>query len=184
MIRAFLSIDIDDKHLISRITEIQSKLDTRASKLKFVEPENLHFTWRFFGDTHEKRVDEIREALQDIKFRPFSITAGGVGAFPSKKRPNVIWVGVLENDADMQELKTLTDSLLEEIGYEREGKRFTPHATIARVRQVYDKEKAVKNLELLSGEVVGEMVVSSIRMTRSTLAPTGPIYDTMWEIKI
>jgi 2'-5' RNA ligase len=184
MIRAFLSIDIEDERLINRIVELQDCLDKKASKLKIVEPENLHFTWRFFGDTPVERIESIREALQELEFQSFTITIGGVGAFPNTRRPNVIWVGALENAKMMQELKAATDLLLEKIGYRKETKKFTPHATIARVRQVLDRERASQNLDTLSGEVVGEMVVTSIRMTSSTLTPQGSIYDTLWEIKV
>ncbi|MBY8999121.1 MAG: RNA 2',3'-cyclic phosphodiesterase, partial [Candidatus Thorarchaeota archaeon] len=59
---------------------------------------------------------------------------------------------------------------------------FTPHATIARVRFVKDGEKLVKNLDELVNESIGSMTISRFNMKRSTLTPSGPIYETLWHI--
>jgi 2'-5' RNA ligase len=72
--------------------------------------------------------------------------------------------------------------LLSNIGYAKEKRRFTPHATIARVRHVKDQEVLTRNLEDIAKESVGMMQVSGLRMTKSTLTPSGAIYDTLWEI--
>jgi 2'-5' RNA ligase len=105
-----------------------------------------------------------------------------VGAFPSKRRPRVVWIGVTHNADAMRELKTMTDDRLGNLGYPRERREFTPHATIARVRIVRNKDAILRNLEAVSHESVGTMVVDAIRMTKSTLTPSGPIYEMLWEI--
>ena len=68
VVRAFLSVDIEDDELISRIAHIQQKLDRQAAKMKIVEPDNLHFTLRFFGDTPLTKIDQIRDELEKIEF--------------------------------------------------------------------------------------------------------------------
>ncbi|MHA1863619.1 MAG: 2'-5' RNA ligase family protein, partial [Candidatus Thorarchaeota archaeon] len=59
IVRAFLSIDIENQALFPHISETQSKLDTNLAKMKLVEIENIHFTLRFFGDTSLTKIDEI-----------------------------------------------------------------------------------------------------------------------------
>lgn len=183
-VRVFLSLDIVDEKLLSRIVQLQGRLDRQTAKMKIVKRENIHFTWRFFGDTPIQRIEEIQSALQMLQFDPFEITVKGVGAFPNIKRPRVIWVGVTDNSDQMSELKKQTDALLQPLGYKPEKKRFTPHATIARVRFVKDRIVLANNLESLFEEKVGNMDIDNIRLTKSTLTPSGPIYETLWEIKL
>ncbi len=106
-----------------------------------------------------------------------------MGAFPSIRRPRVIWIGVTHNADAMRELKIMTEDKLGNLGYPLERREFTPHATIARVRTVKNRDAILRNLEAVSHESVGTMLVDAIRMTKSTLTPSGPIYETLWEIK-
>lgn len=181
IVRSFLSIDIVHDTLLERIACIQNQLDREAAKMKLVELENIHFTWRFFGDISVSELDGIREELMKLRFGTINIQIAGVGAFPNVRRPRVIWVGVTENAARLTELKLETDELLRNLDYKTD-KKFTPHATIARVRFIHDKKRLADNLAALASESVGKMIVNSIRMTKSTLTPSGPVYETLWEI--
>jgi 2'-5' RNA ligase len=182
--RVFLSIDIDDSDLLSRICSIQTRLDLQAAKMKLVERENIHFTWRFFGETSSSKIGPMKDVLCRLSASPFEIRVGGVGAFPGIRRPRVIWIGVTENNDKMCSLKSETDNLLAELGYSRETRKFHPHATIARIRSVFDRNAMQENLESLAKMDVGTMIVSNLRLTKSTLTPSGPIYQTIWEIEL
>lgn len=179
--RVFLSVHIVDEPLLSRISNIQRRLDQEAAKLKLVEKDSIHFTLRFFGDTSLSRIEDMRRVLETMSFDPFSISITGVGAFPSSRRPNVIWVGVNQNAERMTELKNRIDSLLVNLGYPPE-KNFKAHATIARVRFLQNRERMLANLESLAKESVGTMTVSAFQMTKSTLKPSGPLYEALWEV--
>jgi 2'-5' RNA ligase len=72
---------------------------------------------------------------------------------------------------------------LKQIGY-KPDRKFHAHATIARVREVRNRDAAVENLESLMTESVGSMTVSNFRLTKSTLTSSGPIYETVWEIPL
>jgi 2'-5' RNA ligase len=182
VVRAFLSIDIEDRALLSRISQIQQKLNKQYAKMKIVEPENIHFTIRFFGDTTVTRLDQMRDCLKQIKLTPFEIRIEGVGAFPNKRKPRVIWIGVADNSQMVTNIKSRIDEILTEIGYKAEKEKFTPHATIARVRSIKDPSQMFSNLEELATEPVGNMVVKSVSMKKSVLTPSGPIYETLWMI--
>lgn len=181
-IRAFLSIDIDENSLLSRIAHIQQKLDLEAAKIKLVERDNIHFTLRFFGDTPLSKLELMHRELLKIQFAPFTIEIAGVGAFPSIKRPRVVWVGLAQNAKLMIDLKREIDDYLGNLGYPPEGKRFHAHATFARVRAVRNRERMIANLESVANETVGVMTVNNFRMTKSILTSSGPIYETLWEI--
>lgn len=182
LVRAFLSIDIENQLLLSNVEQIQQRLDQEAAKMKLVAINNIHFTLRFFGDTPVDKINQIREHLEKIVVEPFDIRIAGVGAFPNKRRPRIIWIGVTEKGQQVRELKLEIDSLLKDVGYQAEKRKYTPHATIARVRHVKDTKKIVDNLDELANELIGTMSVSGFTMMKSTLTPTGPIYDTMWRI--
>jgi 2'-5' RNA ligase len=181
-IRAFLSIDIEDQELLSQIRNVQQKLDQTAAKMKIVKIENIHFTLRFFGDTPQAKLDNIKMALDEIDFSPFEIEIARIGSFPNKRRPRIIWVGVTQNAAEVLKLKKEIDSSLINLGYQPEKRKYTPHATIARVRFVKDSRRIADNLDYLTDEVFGKMTVEHITMMKSTLTPSGPIYEPLWKI--
>ncbi len=183
VVRAFLSIAIEDQALISRISQIQHQLNPEGAKMKIVETNNIHFTIRFFGDTPTGKIEEMRDCLGRIKIAPFEIKIQGVGAFPNRRRPRVIWIGVTENSQKIVDLKLKADELLTEIGYKMEREKFTPHATIARVRNVKDPNILVRNLEELADKPIGNMTVKSLSMKKSTLTSSGPIYETLWMVE-
>jgi len=183
LVRAFLSIDIDDQALLSRVSQVQQRLDPQAAKMKLVGINNIHFTLRFFGDTPMTRINQIKNQLEEIEIEPFEIVIAGVGAFPSNRRPRVVWIGVTHNGQQVQDLKLEIDSLLNGIGYQPERRKYTPHATIARVRHVKDSGKIVDNLEEIANETIGTMTISGFNMMKSTLMPTGPVYDILWNIQ-
>ncbi|MEM2142168.1 MAG: RNA 2',3'-cyclic phosphodiesterase [Candidatus Thorarchaeota archaeon] len=180
-VRAFLSIDIDDDTLLTRISYLQRLLDTDCARLKLIDRDDIHFTLRFFGDISRGMVEKMHDCLDGFQFHPFDITISGVGAFPSAARPNVVWVGVSRNRELMVRLKEQIDESLRTLGFPSDA-RFAPHATIARVRSVVDRNRFRENLASLLREEVGTMVVTNFRLTQSVLTPSGPIYNTLWEI--
>ena len=181
-VRAFLSIEIDDQALLSQIRAIQQKLDQTAAKMKIVKSENIHFTLRFFGDTPISKLNQIKACLEGINFDPFEIRVAGVGSFPNRRRPRIIWIGVTQNASEFIKLKATIDSSLIDVGYQPEKRKYTPHATIARVRHVKDSRRIADNLEHLADEVIGLMTVNKVTMMKSTLTPSGPIYESLWLI--
>jgi 2'-5' RNA ligase len=182
MVRVFLSIDIEDQSLLSQIQNIQQQLDLTAAKMKIVKSENIHFTLRFFGDTPLTRLDQIRTHLERIEITPFEIKVARVGSFPNRRRPRIIWIGVDNNASEIISLKNEIDSSLLELDYQPEKRKYTPHATIARVRHVKDSKRIADNLENLADEVIGIMTVTKVNMMKSTLTPSGPIYEVLWQI--
>lgn len=182
IVRAFLSIDIKDSELLSRVMNVQRKLDIEAAKMKLVEQDNIHYTLRFFGDTPLDRIQDIKTAVEQIKLDSFDVEINGVGAFPNKYRPRVIWVGAELNGDRITELKVRIDELIKGLGYHPEKQKFTPHATIARVRYVKDAKRLSENLDELAEESIGKMKVTHVTMKKSTLTPSGPIYEDLWYV--
>ena len=96
---------------------------------------------------------------------------------------NIIKSHYEKQGINILDLKLEIDSLLNDIGYLPERRKYTPHATIARVRHVKDSGKIVDNLEEIANETIGTMTISGFNMMKSTLMPTGPVYDILWNIQ-
>jgi 2'-5' RNA ligase len=182
-IRSFISVDITDDQLLSKLIDLQQMFVGTGADLKLVERANLHFTMRFLGDVSTPTLDKICEEMKTISFRPFEINMRGVGVFPNIRRINVIWVGVVEGETEIFNLFNQIESKIKKIGFPPDPKGFSPHLTIARTRTGRNKDKLAKLVTELSHYDVGRMKVDALRLKKSVLTPKGPIYSTVYEVK-
>ncbi|TXT56869.1 MAG: RNA 2',3'-cyclic phosphodiesterase [Candidatus Thorarchaeota archaeon] len=180
-IRAFLSINITDDILLQKISKVQNSLDRSSAKMKLVEPENIHFTLRFLGDTSLAKLEALEKEVEKVSFDSFDIMIETVGTFPKISKPRVVWVGVIHNATKFIELKRMIDSGFARQGY-RKDRRFTPHATIARIRSIKDRKRLKENLMFLADTKIGKMEIKRVSMMSSTLTPKGAIYKELWSI--
>ena len=104
--------------------------------LRSVRAGNIHLTLRFVGDTEEEVLIALKSGLDDIaaKWSVFDVNLDQVGAFPSLKRPRVVWVGVEDPNKKVKKLYLDVERLARSLGWKREEKRFHPHVTLGRVR--------------------------------------------------
>lgn len=109
--------------------------DLLGRGVAWVAAPSLHVTLKFLGDIPEALVERLRLVLapEVRKLGPISLRVGGVGAFPSMGRPNVLWVGVDANPA-LARLYHLVEDACASLGAPRERRPFHPHVTIGRVR--------------------------------------------------
>lgn len=181
-IRAFIAIDIEDHTLIQRILDIQKEFSQTGAKLKLVEPENIHFTLKFLGSISPAMVDKIYESMKKIEFTPFELELYGVGCFPNLSRINNVWIGTRKGKEGIIHIYEDLEAQLRQLKFPPERKGYTPHATIARVKSAYNKDKLAKIISKLSSLEIGSMTVNSIRLKESKLKPKGPEYSTLRSI--
>ncbi|RFC65087.1 RNA 2',3'-cyclic phosphodiesterase [Fulvimarina endophytica] len=115
---------------------------------RWIDPENYHLTLRFFGDIEPRTADELVEALDRIERPSFDLTLQGLGAFTPKK-PHSIHASV-KPTPELVELQGEIDRIAKRLGLPADGRKFTPHVTIARLRQPKDADVA-KFLTLKGG---------------------------------
>ena len=176
--RVFVAIEISNKEVINSIKKIQDKINIDA---KPVETKNFHFTLQFLGEISEEIKHRIIQALHTIEFSSFSITLKGVGAFPKLKFPRVIWIGTEENGGNMLiQLSKKVEKVMEPLGFFSD-KPFKPHITIFRIKK---KIGDITN-ELESQKMIdfGIQEISSIKLKKSELTPSGPIYSDLTEVQ-
>lgn len=180
-IRSFVSIDLDDEQLLSRVMSITSSLSSIGGDLRPVEQDNIHLTLKFLGSISQTKLAEVKSVLSQIRFESFPLEIKSAGAFPNLKRMNVIWVGVGEGWTKVEQIFEQTEKLLQEVGFPRETRPFSPHITIARIRSSRKIDEVASFLEHLSSETFGTFKADRIRLKQSLLRPSGPTYSTLFE---
>lgn len=99
---------------------------------RWIDVENYHLTLRFIGDVEGHMADEIADALDRVRRPSFSLTLSGVGAFGGKK-PHAVWAGVLPSPG-LAALQAEVDRICQRLGVPADPRKFTPHVTLARLR--------------------------------------------------
>lgn len=181
-IRAFIAVDIEDSNLVQKILDVQRDFLQTGAKLKLVEPENIHFTLRFLGNIVSATVNKIYEAMKRIEFTPFELELYGVGCFSSLSRINNVWIGTRKGKDEITHIYNDLEAQIRMLKIPPEGKGYTPHATIARVKSAYNKDKLAKLISKFSSLEIGSMTVNSIRLKESKLTPKGPEYSILRSI--
>ena len=140
MMRIFIAIEIP-QNIRVKITEITDYLQSKTSPtaVKWVDYENLHLTIKFIGETKQEKIEEITKVLsQSLAHQaPFSLEIGVLGMYPNNTNPRVIWLGVTGGEP-LIAMHNILDQNLARLGIQREGRPFSPHLTIARLRRNTD----------------------------------------------
>jgi 2'-5' RNA ligase len=181
-IRSFVSVDIDDRNLLDKIVTAQRDLEKTGAQLKFVTPEIMHLTMRFLGEIPLRTVEQVKEAMSTLRFPTFDADFQGLGAFPSMKRINVVWVGIRQGHEQFSEIFSQLEPKLRQIGLPADDKGFSPHLTIARVRSGLNRGPLADYVSNMREQEFGKIHVNSVKLKKSTLTPKGPIYETIHEV--
>ncbi len=179
-LRAFLAIDVDED-LKAKMYKIIKEFKQIDANIKYVELENLHLTLKFFGDIDTEGIDLLSSKIESVvsNFDKFTVKIRGCGAFPNTNRIKVIWLG-LDEDEIVRKLHDELDKEFVKLGFDKDRK-FSTHLTIGRMRSAKGKNKVKSKIEEFSDVEVGQMSVDKIILKKSTLTPSGPIYE---DIKI
>ncbi|HEB50303.1 MAG TPA: RNA 2',3'-cyclic phosphodiesterase [Desulfobulbus sp.] len=127
--RLFVAIDLP-----AGIREQLAVMSCGLPGARWVGSEHLHLTLRFIGEVDGILFQAIREALARVRGDPFAMQLDGVGYFPPRKKPRVVWVGIRENP-DLGRLRNRIESSLVRIGLAPERRKFSPHITLARLNR-------------------------------------------------
>ena len=179
--RAFMAVEVNSE-LVDKILKIQKKLAEANALVKFVEAENLHFTFKFLGDITPEKAEAIANMAEEkiADYSPFDINIKGTGVFPNLGYIRVIWLGVEEPEM-FSKMQEDFDQEFVKMGFNKE-RSYIPHLTIGRVKGVQNKELLVSMVKELENVDVGTMKVERLILKESELTPVGPIYTDLKEI--
>jgi 2'-5' RNA ligase len=146
--------------------------------MTFVEPENIHITVKFLGDVDTSLLPRVKDTVKMICYPPFKVSIGNV-TVNNPRRPFTVWCTIAD-EGKGQELFRQTEDLLFPLGFPRETRPFTPHATLARIK---DPDPSLfSTLGQLQGKTYGDCIIRGMKLKKSTLTPRGPVYEDLMEV--
>jgi 2'-5' RNA ligase len=180
-IRSFLAFELplEIKNIVARVS---GELRQSTLNAKWVKVDNIHLTVVFMGSIETEDIPAIARGVQEVcqTYGPFDISLRGIGCFPNRRSPRVLWLGL---DGDLEPMSEFRDALqghLTGFGVKEEKRKFKPHLTLARFRK--PKKMDAKEDQLLSNyEDISSSVCSlkELILFKSELKPTGAVYTKM-----
>lgn len=174
--RLFTGLSIPS-HVTNALKDALTELRPLA-RLRWSPVENLHITSKFIGEWPEAKLQEVRRALATLNApRPFSVTLARFGFLPNPHRPKIFFAGV-HGEAGLMELAERIDIALAAIGVKREDRAYTPHLTLARIR---DEEIGPlrERIATLPVPEFGAFTVREFHLYLSKTGPAGSVYSTL-----
>ena len=186
-IRAFIAVELQQE-ITDELARVISALDGLGIRgLRVVRPGGVHLTLKFLGDIPESGVPAITSAMLQVvsRRRPFTVQVGGFGAYPNETAPRVLWVGV-DSPAALFSIRADIEESLVSQGIPRDRRRWSPHLTLARIRDGTTRPDRRRAWEQLSGldPVSRSMAVSTVSLIRSRLTPEGAFYRTLQTVDL
>jgi 2'-5' RNA ligase len=174
-LRMFIALELSDS-LKEGILALIGELRGHGVRASWSRPSTMHLTLRFLGDVDETMAEDVIAAVSaGARAVPgFTVATGSLGAFPSPRRPRVLWMGV-EPVEELYELHEGVERELSGIGFPRERRRFHPHITLGRVRDPGAKGLGdlLETLEAPRENVL----VRDVRVMKSTLTSAGAEHE-------
>ncbi|MCB0196741.1 MAG: RNA 2',3'-cyclic phosphodiesterase [Anaerolineae bacterium] len=191
-IRTFIAIALPDEAQ-RVVTNLQNRLKGLAPPhtVRWTAIQNIHLTLHFLGDIEAAHVEKVGQALQSSieASQPFTLTLGGLGAFPNMRRPRILWVGVQGDTEPLSAMhRRLGQALNTAIDFTPEKRPYSPHLTIGRIKQGVPS-RHIKQLSqsLETEQAVGRLIkfdVTHISLIKSELKPTGSIYTPLVQTQL
>ena len=176
--RLFIAINPSNEQ-IEEIKRVQSLFKTNDVNASFTS--NFHLTLKFLGEIDEDKFEKLTFELAKVRFNKFNLKLSEIGAFPSKHHINVLWVGV-EKNHNLDDLYNNIEESLKKFKI-KEDHGFHPHITLARIKTLHDKKGFIKKMEETNINKL-ETKITSFTLYKSTLTPSGPIYEVVRDFLI
>lgn len=178
--RSFLALDVPDA-VLAYLGSVTERLARMMHGVRWVKPEGIHITLKFFGEIEDSMAPRIREALLPLssQFSPFVVSLKELDAFPSKRRARVVIVRLLKGVETMQAMYEEVEERLVQFDFEREARAFTPHLTLGRMKT----PAPFPNGDVPAIEA-REFMIDQMVLYKSTLTPAGALYTPIWTIKL
>jgi len=188
-VRSFIAIELPDE-LKEGLTQLQTQLKLgKIPSVKWVDPYSIHLTLKFLGNIAVGRIPEVTQAIEEAAqgMSPFHLEVKGLGVFPNVRQVRVAWVGIGGEVDKLSQLQQRIESNLMPLGFTPESRRFTPHLTLARLRDWALPNERERFGQLIAGtkfETVYAIKVDSINLMRSQLTREGAIYSQLSSVEL
>ena len=179
--RLFTGLDLPAE-VVHNLEQLLERLRP-AARIHWSLPANLHITTKFLGEWPEERLGELKAALAALESQPpIAVHIRKVGFFPNPHAPRVFWCGI--DAPGLEALANHTDGATAALGIVRETRAFSPHLTLARIKEkvnLHPLREAVVGLPSLD---FGQFQAASFFLYQSTLRPSGSVYTKLAEFPL
>jgi len=172
MVRVFIAVE-PSAEIRNNVATIQQSLNG-AGRLSLVSSNLMHITLKFLGEIPESAIDKLKQAVDTLETSPYAIDVSRVSTFG--KPPRVIKAEVHDNNASAN-LAAKLDAALFSLGYPKDEQKFSPHITIARIKE-YSPALMPKIAQIRENSF-GRSEITELLIKKSVLTPSGPIYTTL-----
>ena len=185
-IRSFIAVELPAE-VKQKMGELEARIrKQREFNCKWVDPESIHLTLKFLGNVSSGTVSQLTDVMTAAAagMVPFRLEVAGTGVFPNPQRVRVVWVGV-KGDVDvLTQLQQRLDKGLAGLGFPPEDRPFSPHLTIARVRDEAGppERQALGKLIAATEFAGGSFTVEGYSLMRSVLTRQRPIYSQLGHV--
>jgi len=188
-IRSFIAIELPDE-VKTALAQLQALLKTgKQPPVKWVDPYSVHLTLKFLGNIAADKTGEITGAIEKAAqgISPFQLEVKDLGVFPNFRKVRVVWVGISGEVAQLSQLQKHIESNLAPLGFASESLPFTPHLTLARVREQASPAEQQSVGQLIAStrfEAIYSFNVDSVNLMRSELTREGAIHSRIGSVKL
>lgn len=177
MKRLFVAIDMP-----KAVTDLLVSLNPHLRGVRWMRGDEIHLTLSFLGNVGPVAEEALRENLAAIRFTAFFMPVRGVGTFPQKAKPNVIWAGVGDGHPQLFHVYKRVQEAALAAGLEPDLRSFHPHITFARCKEV-SAESIRPFLKANADFDAGMIRVESFALYSSVPGPLGSAYTRELEVK-
>jgi 2'-5' RNA ligase len=188
-VRSFVAIELPEE-LKQELVEIVDRLSAGGQPgVRWVDPRGIHLTLKFLGDVAVDGLGDVAGALREAarEILRFRLAVGGLGVFPNPRRVRVAWVGVSGELDVLERLQQRVESALAPLGFAGESRGFTPHLTLARVRDRVSSEERQRFGQFMEGacfEARHGIEVNAVHLMKSQLTSRGAIHSRISSVEL
>ena len=180
--RLFTAIDLP-QDIIYRLERLLMLLRPEAL-IKWSPLDNLHVTTKFIGEWPEDRLEELNNVLAGVRpCKSFDIEIRDLGWFPNERSPRVLWAGVHSGEG-LRELAHATEEAVAQLGIPRESRDFSPHLTLARIKNPVPLKSLRDKVAELQPAAIGSFCASHFALFRSDPGSNASIYRKLREYRL
>ena len=169
--RIFVAIDLPPA-----MRGLLADLDPKIKGMRWTAADQLHLTLGFFAAVPSEEEERFRDRLRTVEFHSFFLPVIGLGTFPPRGAPNIVWIGVGSGHPHLFQIHKRVQEAALAAGLEPELRPWHPHITLARCRDV-SPECAKKFLREHTDFDAGLIRVDAFHLYSSKLTPAGSIHS-------
>jgi len=187
--RLFIAVELPPDALAALSQLIHGLRASALQGMSLVAAKNIHLTLKFLGNVNTDQIPGLTSTLDSLasKATSFALELGDVGGFPNLKRTRVLLVDLAGDMQPLEKLVGLVEDACESMGFNWETRPFSPHLTVARMRESAspeDRRKAGEVFTSLPWSSGLPAPIDSFKLIKSTLTPEGPIYETLHTVAL